>query len=62
MHIAAEQPYDDREWISIREAARISGLSRSTIYNLLQRKAIETAKIGKRRLIRRRAISGLGER
>jgi excisionase family DNA binding protein len=61
MHAAAEQPHDDREWISIREAARLSGLGRTTIYGLLARKAIESTKVGKRRLVRRRAISELGK-
>ncbi len=51
--------HDDREAVSIVEAGRITGLSRSTIYELMNEGRLKTIKIGRRRLIIRRSISKL---
>lgn len=50
---------DDREAVSIVEATRLTGLSRSTIYELLREGRLKSIKIGRRRLITRRSCSDL---
>lgn len=49
----------ERIYISIREAGRALGVSRSTIYRLMDGGHLQTVKIGRRRLIRREAIAAL---
>jgi excisionase family DNA binding protein len=53
-------PLDDREFISVREAARISGIGRTKLYDLMARGRLNFVKIDKRRLIARRSICDLG--
>lgn len=52
-------PRDDREAVSIAEAGRITGLSRSMIYELLREGRLKSIKIGRRRLITRRSCADL---
>jgi len=52
----------ERIYISIREAGSALGVSRSTIYRLMDGGQLETVKIGRRRLVRREAIAALVER
>lgn len=47
--------------MSINQAAAYAGLSRSTIYRLMQRGELQTLKIGSRRLVRRADIDALLE-
>ena len=49
----------ERLALSIPEAAKVSGLSRATLYRLIQEKRLETVKIGSRRLVRPQAIDAL---
>jgi excisionase family DNA binding protein len=42
--------------VSVREAAEAMGLSRSSIYRLIERGELETIKIGARRLVKRDVI------
>lgn len=51
----------ERIYISIREAGSALGVSRSTIYRLMDGGHLQAVKIGRRRLIRRDAIAGLIE-
>lgn len=51
---------DDREFVSVRETMRISGLGRSKLYQLMTAGHLEYVKVGKRRLVVRRSISALG--
>lgn len=51
----------ERIYISIREAGSALGVSRSTIYRLIDGGHLQAVKIGRRRLIRRDAIAGLVE-
>jgi hypothetical protein len=53
-------PGDDREFVSVRETMRISGLGRTKLYQLMGDGLLEYIKIGKRRLVVRRSISNLG--
>ncbi len=50
-----------RIYISIREACSALGVSRSTIYRLMDGGHLQAVKIGRRRLIRREAIAALVE-
>jgi excisionase family DNA binding protein len=49
----------ERRALSIREAAQTCGLSRATIYRLIEQKKLMTLKIGARRLVRPAAIEAL---
>lgn len=51
----------ERIYISIREAGSALGVSRSTVYRLMDGGHLQAVKIGRRRLIRREAISALIE-
>jgi excisionase family DNA binding protein len=51
----------ERIYISIREACSALGVSRSTIYRLMDGGHLQAVKIGRRRLIRRDAIAALVE-
>lgn len=51
----------ERIYISIREAGGALGVSRSTIYRLMDGGHLQAVKIGRRRLIRREAIAALVE-
>jgi excisionase family DNA binding protein len=48
-----------RRALSIQETARTCGLSRATIYRLIEQKKLATLKIGSRRLVRPEAIDAL---
>ncbi len=50
---------ENRRALSIEEAARTCGLSRSTLYRLLKDKKLATVKVGSRRLVRPEAIDAL---
>lgn len=51
----------ERIYISIREACSALGVSRSTIYRLMDGGHLQAVMIGRRRLIRREAIAALVE-
>jgi excisionase family DNA binding protein len=51
----------ERIYISIREAGSALGVSRSTIYRLMDGGHLQAVKIGRRRLIRRDTIAALVE-
>lgn len=53
MSIIAHIPLDQREALSIVEAASICGLGRSTVYKLIGSGQLQSFRIGGRRLIRR---------
>ena len=53
-------PYDDRVYVSIAEAVRLIGLSRTKIYELIKHGELDTRKVGKRRLVVRASIGVLG--
>jgi excisionase family DNA binding protein len=54
-------PLDDREFVSVREAARISGVGRTKLYALMASGRLGFVKVDKRRLVVRRSISTLGQ-
>jgi excisionase family DNA binding protein len=47
--------------LSVREAAETCGLSRATVYRLIEQKRLATVKVGARRLVRPEAIEELLE-
>ena len=49
----------ERRALSIRETAQVCGLSRATIYRLIEQKRLATLKIGARRLVPLSAIDAL---
>ena len=49
----------ERRALSVKEAAQACGLSRATIYRLIEQKKLTTLKIGARRLVRPEAIEAL---
>lgn len=53
---------EDKLALSIKEAAGVSGLSRSTIYNLLGSRDLRSTKVGARRLILREDLEALLKR
>ena len=52
--------HDDREYVSVPEAMRLTGLGRTTIYDLIGHKTLDSRKVGKRRLVVRSSIGRLG--
>jgi excisionase family DNA binding protein len=52
-------PEEKRRALSIRETARTTGLSRATLYRLLNDGRLTTVKIGARRLVPVRALDAL---
>jgi predicted DNA-binding transcriptional regulator AlpA len=52
--------HDDREYVSVPETMRLTGLGRTTIYYLIGQETIESRKVGKRRLVVRSSIGRLG--
>jgi len=48
-----------RRALSIRETAQVCGLSRATIYRLIEQKKLMTLKVGARRLVPVAAIDAL---
>jgi excisionase family DNA binding protein len=51
--------YEKRRALSILEAARVCGLSRSTLYRLIGQNKLITIKVGARRLVPIAAIDDL---
>ena len=51
--------YEKRRALSILEAARVCGLSRSTLYRLIAQNKLTTIKVGARRLVPIAAINEL---
>jgi excisionase family DNA binding protein len=49
----------ERRALSIRETAQACGLSRATIYRLIEQQKLATLKVGSRRLVRPEAIDAL---
>jgi excisionase family DNA binding protein len=49
----------ERRAFSIVEAAQMCGLSRATVYKLIEQNKLETVKIGSRRLVPLSAIDAL---
>ena len=49
----------DRRALSIKEAAQTCGLSRATLYRLIEQKKLMTLKIGARRLVPVASIDAL---
>jgi excisionase family DNA binding protein len=49
----------ERLALSVPEAARTCGISRATVYRLIQQKKLETVKLGARRLVRPEALTAL---
>jgi excisionase family DNA binding protein len=48
----SSQPFSpERKALSVNEMARAVGISRATIYRLVQQKRLATVKIGSRRLV-----------
>jgi excisionase family DNA binding protein len=45
-----------REWVSVREAMEITGLSRTTLWSIYSAGEVRTAKIGKTVRINRRSL------
>lgn len=52
-HQQSPVPLDERLTLRIAEVVKISGLSRSTIYNLIKSGRLPTMKVGTCRLVRR---------
>lgn len=52
-------PFNQRPTLSIDEAVRYSGLSRSLIYELMGASRIRSTKLGKRRLIVRESLDAV---
>jgi excisionase family DNA binding protein len=49
----------ERRALSVKEAAQTCGLSRATVYRLIEQKKLATLKIGSRRLVTVAAIDAL---
>lgn len=54
--IAPDEDSDEPYLASVDEASRLLGLSRTTIYALIETNELETRKVGRRRLILRSSI------
>ena len=52
----------ERRALSVGEAARAVGISRATLYRLVQQKRLATVKIGSRRLVPVSALDNLLEK
>jgi excisionase family DNA binding protein len=50
---------EERLALRVKDAAAVSGLSRSTLYKLLGQKKLRTVKVGGRRLILRESLETL---
>lgn len=50
---------EERLALRVKDAAAVSGLSRSTLYKLLGQKKLRTVKVGGRRLILRESLEVL---
>ena len=46
----------ETEWIFIEEATRISGIGKSTIYNLIKQRKLRSQTLGGRRMIDRQSL------
>ena len=54
-----ERPVTQPLSVSVSEAARLLGLSRSTMFGLVESQAVRSVKVGSRRLVPRRALEEL---
>ena len=54
-----ERPVTQPLSVSVSEAARLLGLSRSTMFGLVESQAVRSVKVGNRRLVPRRALEEL---
>jgi excisionase family DNA binding protein len=54
-----EIPWAERKAFSLGEAARLTGLCVSTLYNLMGNGRLHTIKVGGRRLVTREALDAL---
>jgi excisionase family DNA binding protein len=59
---AVEQTEVSREWISYEEARRLVGLSRTTLYRLVESGAVKGARIGRSVRINRASLEVYMER
>jgi hypothetical protein len=57
---ASHTPGDDREFVSVQEAMRLTDLGRTKLYGLMGEGTLDYVKVGTRRLVVRRSISRLG--
>jgi excisionase family DNA binding protein len=48
-------------WCSVDEAIRISGISRSLLYDMMNDGRLKSAKVGKKRLVSVESIQALGD-
>jgi excisionase family DNA binding protein len=59
----SSQPFSpERKALSVKETARAVGISRATVYRLVQQKRLATVKIGSRRLVPVSALDNLLEK
>jgi excisionase family DNA binding protein len=58
-HIGSRAPQREPELVSIKEASRLLGLGRTTVYQLITEGRLETRRIGRRNLITKSAIEAL---
>lgn len=58
-HIGSDERAVPSELLSIKDASRMVGLGRSTLYNLINEGRLETRQIGRRRLVLRSSIASL---
>lgn len=56
------EPANDTLMVSIKEAARLLGLSRPTIYALVNNGELKTRRIGRRRMIARSVLEAFVKR
>jgi excisionase family DNA binding protein len=52
----------NREWLSYKEAAQLSGLSRTTLWKLVSAHEVKAARVGRAIRINRRSLNGYLER
>jgi excisionase family DNA binding protein len=48
-------------WVDLHDAERLSGIKRTTLYNLIKDGRIKSIKVGSRRLFSVKSIEQLGE-
>lgn len=58
-HLGSREPGQAPELLSIKDAARQLGLSRTTVYGLINEGRLKTRQIGRRRLVLRTAIEAI---
>jgi excisionase family DNA binding protein len=58
----SERPHLEKLAYRVDEAAQVTGLSKATLYRLVERGELHTIKVGARTLIRRAEIEGYFDR